>query len=202
MPIHFDPEILEENNQTRLERVFQYYDHLRIDGEFNRVDFHNRIAKASFQENIEIYSGNIRISTISESNQFKLFLFVKYVLENNIPTENEVSQLFKITNVSAQTLIRNMQSRFRYELQSALNYSMSNVLESIIQDNIFGQGKESYYEMYVRSKSLIRTMNQIIQYANEPHPPIALCRGYSNKYKITEITKTFLEQYVLENINE
>jgi hypothetical protein len=107
--------------------------------------------------------------------------------------------MFKITNATAQTLIRNMQSRFRYELQTALNHSISTILGTINLDIIFGQGIESYFEMYVRSKSLIRTMNQIIQYANEPLPPIVLCRGYNNKYKITLITKTFLEQYILEN---
>lgn len=196
MPITFAPEVINQENLERLENIFNYYDHLKVNGNFNVDDFLNRIGKASYEENIQLYSSSMRISTISELNQFKLYLIVKYVLDNIIPTENEVSQLFKITNTNASTLIRNMQSRYQIELQTALN---SSILE-IIQDDNLGEEYTNedgrYYQVYIRSNSIVKTMNQILQYSPDSYPPISICRGFNNRYKIFESTKIFLTHYI------
>jgi hypothetical protein len=196
MPITFDPFIVEDNLLERLEKIFNYYDHLKdAQGNFNRNDFQIRIAKASYEENIQLYSSSMRISTISELNQFKLYLIVKYVLDSNIPTENEVSQLFKITNSTASTLIRNMQSRYQIELQNALNSSILAILHTVDFDDPALLFDGDYYEIYIRSNSLVKTMNQILQYSETSYPPISLCRGTNNKYKIFDVTRIFLTAY-------
>ena len=185
MPITFDPFIVEDNLLERLEKIFNYYEHLKdAEGNFNRTDFQKRIAKASYEENIQLYSSSMRISTISELNQFKLYLIVKDVLESIIPTENEVSQLFKITNSTASTLIRNMQSRYQIELQTALNTSILEIINDNNLGELYTNVDGNYYQIYIRSNSIVKTMNQILQYSENSFPPISLCRGFNNKYKI------------------
>lgn len=196
MPITFIPEVINQENLARLENIFNYYPHLKdAEGNFNRDDFQVRIAKASYEENIQLYSSSMRISTISELNQFKLYLIVRYILDSNIPTENEVSQLFKITNSTASTLIRNMQSRYQIELQNALKSSILAILHTVDFDDPALLFDGNYYEIYIRSNSLVKTINQILQFADRSYPPISLCRGTNNKYKIFNETRIFLTTY-------
>jgi hypothetical protein len=128
--------------------------------------------------------------SLSELNQYKLYLLIKHVFKYLIPTEYEVTQIFSITTLQATTLIKNTYSMYQFELEQALRNTIGVVLEQPRDGNA-----EDGYLIRIRSKYLLNEMNEILAYKRETDPPIRKMNSETNAYKISDKAKQTLKEY-------
>ncbi|MFN3352948.1 MAG: hypothetical protein ACK4Z5_05005 [Brevundimonas sp.] len=86
-------------------------------------------AKAAFAEYLEQYVGRRALNRGTDILEHCLHLLIRHALNNEVPTEAQVSSLFQTTPSQSRTLIRNTLSKYRFELASALRATVKTVLE-------------------------------------------------------------------------
>ena len=193
--VEFDLPPEQQPELIRIANILTYYQHLKLGN--NEPDFEllsKSLANASYKENVRIFGGPNRYSTISEINQYKLFLFIENVLDGFIPSENEVAQIFKLTPSAASTLLKNVQSRYQLELHEATNLTVQRIITN--EDNL---GEEKiiridgadvmYREIYIRSKNIVKLINEQLQFSERSYRPIILVKGSNNLYTLFDETR-------------
>lgn len=177
---------------NRIQYIFKFYPEIRE----NLNELMRRLAQASEEE----FSGQLlndgRISTINELYQYRLYLYVKHVFDWKIPSEFEVSQIFNIPNSSASTLIKNMKSRYQFELVQSFKDTLRTILDTIDLNNPEITNGENYYKLNIRSKQLVKEINELLAILNPNFEDIKKYNDISSYYKISEQTKTGLLDYI------
>lgn len=177
---------------SRVQYIFKFYPEIRD----NQGELMRRLVQASEEEFTGQLLNDGRISTISELYQYRLFLYVKHVFDWNIPSEFEVSQIFNIPNSSASTLIKNMRSRYQFELVQSFKDTLQSILKTIDSENPENINGENYYKLNIRSKQLVKEINELLAILNPNYEDIKKYNDISSYYKISEQTRNGLNEYI------
>ena len=121
-------------------------------------DVDEAIKSAALEEWTIYFNSTMPISSISQMRQIRLFCLIKNVFENNIPTENQVADLFRITPTTARSLIAGTQATYRRELENSIWDAAKNIMEKAKEGNL-----RSTYIATISSSCLLSFMNEMLR---------------------------------------
>jgi hypothetical protein len=120
-------DVFDENELKILKSFFGYdetEDIQSIEGNMQKIIL------ASINEYKEMIVGRGIPSRAEDIHQYRLVSLIKYYYGDRLPTEEEVSSMFQLTPTRSRSLIRNVRTRFRYDLEYQIKNTMKNVLLS------------------------------------------------------------------------
>lgn len=178
--------ILNESEKQRLMDTLNMEEELDMKG----------IIMASFIEYKDMLLGNGLPTRADEIKQHRLFHLIKQHFRGRIPNESEVSRMFQLTETESKSLIKNVRTRFRYQLESEIN----NTLKEVVENCSLNIDK---YETIIQSDNVLEELNRILTQVNPSLEPIKKVRDSSRKYTMSEDTYNALRSYFrLDNDGE
>lgn len=176
MEITIEIDDFSNEEQRRLRSIFSFMEN------YDEATFIEKMTKCAILEYKSQFLNDGSINTISEIRQQKLFLMVKHVFDGLIPSEVEVASIFKIPRSTASTLIKNMRSRYHFDIEQYLK----GTIRTILQNNHVFNDETGYYRLEVRSSYMIKEMNEILELRNRNCEKIKRHNPDSSFYKINE----------------
>lgn len=176
--LNLSEEILNESDKQRLKNTLSIESEDEIEG----------IVMASFIEYKDMLLGNGLPTRADEIKQYRLFNLIKYYFRGRIPSESEVSRMFQLTERESKSLIKNVRTRFRYQLEDEIKYTLKKSLEECNYIN-------DRYEVIIHSDNVLEELNRIISEINPSLEPIKKVRDSSRKYYMSEDTYDVLTRY-------
>lgn len=146
-------------------------------------------ARAAAAEYVEMFLGRKVFTRGSDIREYRLFLLMREVF-NQLPTEQEVSDLFQTTETQSRSLIRSVMSKYQYELTEVLNKSMKNALEAAAQD-LNSEEDDDWY-ITVSSEYIVEALNRLIAQRDGTLTRIVLRKGTASSYVIKPSTRSEL----------
>lgn len=151
---------------------------LRIHSETDFLNAVGKVALASLTEYKEMLLGNGLPTRADEIKQHRLLHLVKHYFLGTIPTEAEVSSMFQLTESESRSLIRNVRTRFRYQLESEI----FNTLRATVN---LAEQSGTFYKVVIQSDNVLEELNRIIA-INAPNlDPITKSRNSARQYEIS-----------------
>lgn len=118
-------EIFDEKDIERLEILFSSH---------NPSEFENKMQKiilSALFEYKEMLLGRGIPSRADDIQQYRLVGLIKHYFGDALPSEEDVSSMFQLTPSKSKTLIRNVRTRFRYDLEDKISNTTKSLLESV-----------------------------------------------------------------------
>lgn len=178
LTLEISEDILSESEKQRLMDTLNIEEELDMKG----------IIMASFIEYKDMLLGNGLPTRADEIKQHRLFHLIKQHFRGRIPNESEVSRIFQLTETESKSLIKNVRTRFRYQLECEIN----NTLKKVVQECTPNSGK---YEAIIQSDNVLEELNRILTQVNPVLEPIKKVRDSSRKYTMSEDTYNTLSSY-------
>jgi hypothetical protein len=137
------------------------------------------VANAAIQEYIRMFLGQKVFTRGSDFQEYRLYLLIRELFENLVPSEQQVCALFQVTTNGARSMIRSVLSKYQYDLHSAYADSLARVLNEAKSEE---DGDD--YEVVVHTQSLIDGLNSTLAEKNGALPAIARKKGTVSTYVI------------------
>lgn len=177
--IQLTNDLLDEQEIQKLMTLFN----CQSDEEFNLAL--KNVTLAALTEYKEMLLGKGLPTRADEIKQHRLFHLVKHYFQGVMPTEAEVSSMFQLTETESRALIRNVRTRFRYQLEAE-------ILNTLQQTVISAELNEDKYHVVIQSDNVLEELNRVVS-TNAPQlDPITKVRGSARKYQISEDTYELL----------
>ncbi len=141
----------------------------------------SRIAMASISEYLEMMLGKQLPTRANEIRERKIFHLMKYYFIGRIPNESEISALFQLTESSSRTLLRDVRTKYKYELEDALLNSIKTLLAT-------AQKNGSSYRIVIQSDNLLEELKQMVSVKAPYLDQIAKVKNSAGVYSIPEDT--------------
>lgn len=138
-------------------------------------------AQAALREYIDCYLGRRVFTRGSDILEYRLALLTLHAFEGSLPDEVQIANLFQKTPSASRTLIRNSLSKYRYQLEAAIQDSAKVVLEKVkwaVRD------VEGVYHAYPVSQNMIEILNRQLVAIDPTLKPIALVPNSAATYEI------------------
>lgn len=146
------------------------------------------IIMASFIEYKDMLLGNGLPTRADEIKQHRLLHLIKHHFKGRIPNESEVSRMFQLTEGESKSLIKNVRTRFRYQLENEIKSTLKDVIDKCIL-------KQDKYEVIIQSDNVLEELNRILSDINPVLEPIKKIRDSSRNYTIALDTYEALKIY-------
>lgn len=147
------------------------------------------LAKASFMEYVKMFKEKGLPTRADEIQQERLFFLLIYYFKNRLPSENELSSIFQLTQSQSKTLLRNTKSRYRTKIFSYINNTLLDILNSATQAKT-----NDPYQFICTSPTIIEELNLIISQKGPTYEPIQKIRGLASKYSCSIDTYELLQR--------
>lgn len=130
-----------------------------------------------------------------EIKQYRLFYLIKYYFKGVIPTEGQVSFMFQITESESKALIKNVTTRFRYQLEDEI----AATLEMVFDNCEVSANDENEYETVIYSDNVLDELSRILTNISPVLQPIKKVRNANRKYCMPKDTYiAFMTHFGLE----
>ncbi|MDQ0272755.1 hypothetical protein J2S17_004648 [Cytobacillus purgationiresistens] len=182
MEIEIDVDLLDEGEKEKLRALFKTN---------NEVEFKTAlqgIAYSAITEYKEMLLGKGLPTRADEIKQHRLYHLIKHYFNGRIPSEAEVSSMFQLTDSESKALIRNVKTKFRYQLEKEISYTLRNVISSAE----FNESKNEYH-VVIQSDNVLEELNRLISTYAPQLDPITKVRGSARKFQISEDSYALLE---------
>ncbi|MED4018043.1 hypothetical protein [Sutcliffiella cohnii] len=143
------------------------------------------VAFAALTEYKEMLLGKGLPTRADEIKQHRLLHLIKHYFQGKIPTEAEVSSMFQLTETESRALIRNVRTRFRYQLESE-------ILNTLQQTIVSAEFNNDTYHVVIQSDNVLEELNRLVSTNAPLLDPISKVRGSARKYQISEDTYELL----------
>ena len=137
------------------------------------------VAKAAIQEYIRMFLEQKVFTRGSDFQEYRLYLLIRELFNNFVPSEQQVCALFQVTTNGARSMIRSVLSKYQYDLHSAYSASLARILD---EAQSLEDGDD--YEVVVHAQSLIDGLNRTLAEKNGALPAIARKKGTVSTYVI------------------
>lgn len=115
------------------------------------------ITNAALNEYKQMLLGMGLPSRADEILQYRLYYLIKHYFRDTIPTESQVSSMFQLTPQKSRSLIRNVTTRFKYDLENELDNTLKETISSAEWVN-----QENEFHIVIKSNNVIEQLNRII----------------------------------------
>lgn len=136
-------------------------------------------AKAALDEYIKMFIGQKVFTRAADFREYRLFLLIEHVFDNEIPNEQQISALFQTTSNQSRTLTRSIMSKYQYDLAKAIKKSFRNVI-----NNAKFSEEENCYLITVDNENIIDALNGLIRSIDGTLPPIQKKSNTVSTYKL------------------
>lgn len=154
------------------------------------------IAKAAFEEYIEMILGKHLPTKSNEFYERRLFHLIKFYFDGRIPSEKEVVALMAKTKTGCKTLIENVCVRYKHEL----NQEILNTIHTTLKEARFKADVRAYY-IPINSGFILEELKQTVSDNAPQLDQISKKRGAAGTYCVSMDTYVFLcEYYGIEKI--
>lgn len=175
--------IINDEESIKLKRLFNSQD----ESEFN-LSLEN-IALAAMTEYKEMLLGKGLPTRADEIKQHRLLHLVKFYFRGTIPTEAQVSSMFQLTESESKALIRNVKTRFRYQLETEIINTLLHTIE-------LAELVDNKHHVVIQSDNVLEELNRIIS-TNAPNlDPVTKIKNSARKYQISEDAYEFLTHHL------
>jgi hypothetical protein len=135
-------------------------------------------ATAALEEYVRMFIGARVFTRGADMREYRLLLLMQNVWKR-VPEDHEVSALFQTTASQSRALIRAVLSKFRYELEAALEGSLQALLESARRLG------ESDLQVIIRSGNLVDALNARIEDIDASLPRLVAGEGVAT-YRVKQ----------------
>jgi hypothetical protein len=135
----------------------------------------NGISTAAFEEYIRMFVGQKVFTRGTDFKEYRLFLIIKQALNNRIPNEELVSNLFQLTSSESRSLVRSVMSKYQYELTEAIESSLKQTILNATPEQV-GNAIESY-SLDIKTESIVKELNRILGHIDGNLPQITKKQG-------------------------
>lgn len=148
-----------------------------------------KLTKAAFMEYMKMFKEKGLPTRADEVQQERLFFLLTHYFQIRLPSENELSSIFQLTQSQSKTLLRNTKSRYRTKISNFINNTLLETLNSATQENAGDP-----YEFVCTSPTTVEELNLIISQKGPTLEPIQKIRGLASKYSCAVDTYNLLQE--------
>lgn len=91
----------------------------------------------------------------NEINERCLFHLMKFYFRGRIPSEAEVSALFQATQSTSRTLLRNVRTKYKYDLEEGVRFTIQETLSHAV----FKSGE---YRVVIQCDNILEELRQTV----------------------------------------
>ena len=136
-------------------------------------------AKAALEEYIRMFLGQKVFTRAADFREYRLFLLIQHVFDNEIPNEQQISDLFQTTANQSRTLTRSIMSKYQYDLSRAIEKSLRNAIHNATLSE-----EDECYLITVDNENIIEALNRLIGSIDGTLPPIYKKTNTVSTYKL------------------
>lgn len=176
----FEKEFVENENK---EKQF-YYSLTLTEDEYNVISKlfpgnHSEIITTAVDEFLDFIKQPKKFSKFSAFQEYRLYLLIKNLFQDNFVSEANVKRIFKIDSTPAKKMISNVKIDYEDELKKFSKNSMHNFIESIEENDDSGR-----YLFTCKSQTMIDSLNLLLQEKQPDSRKIEKERGSLCTYHI------------------
>jgi len=146
----------------------------------------SKICEASICEYLEMILGKQLPTRGDEIRERRLYHLVKHYFINKLPTESEISSMFQLTNTGSRSLLRNVRTKFRFNLEYEINNTVSSILSSArIQ-------RDESYNVIIQSDNILEELKRVADIEAIELQPIVKVKNSNGVYNIPPDTYNVL----------
>jgi hypothetical protein len=168
-------QLIGEDEERLLKSVLGYQDTDELTSAISRI------VMAAISEYLEMILGKQLPTRANEIRERKLFLLIKHYFVGRIPNESEVSALFQLTESSSRTLLRDVRTKYKYELEEELLNSIKALLR-------LARNNGSSYTVAIQSDNLLEELKQTVSIKAPYLDQITKVKNSVGAYTIPEDT--------------
>lgn len=151
------------------------------------------ISRAAIYEYFEMILGKQIPTRANEFQERRLFQLLKNYFVGRIPSEAEVSSIFQLTESNSRALLRNVKTKYKFNLEQELLTTMKlTLLTSVI---VGGN-----YRVVISSESILEELRQTVSLRAAHLDQISKVKNSAGVYNIPEDTFAVLCQHYDVNI--
>jgi hypothetical protein len=143
------------------------------------------ISIAAINEYLEMILGKQIATRANEMQERRLYHLLKCYFVGRIPSEAEVSSFFQLNESSSRALIRNVKTKFKFNLEGEIQATMKSVLLSA---RVVGGN----YRVVVNSESILEELRQTVSLKAAHLDQISKVKNSAGVYNIPEDTFAIL----------
>lgn len=151
-----------------------------------------KLTKTALMEYLKMFKEKGLPTRADEMQQERLFFLLLHYYETKLPSENELSSIFQLTQSQSKTLLRNTKSRYRTKISTFIKNTLLATLNSATQTSVTDP-----YEFICTSPTIIEELNLIISQKGPTLEPIVKIRGLASKYSCAIDTYSLLQQELI-----
>jgi hypothetical protein len=136
-------------------------------------------AAAAKEEYLRMILGQRVFTRGQDVREYRLYLLVRWVFQDTLPSEQQISALFQTTTTQSRALLRAVMSKYQYELQSAIGATLRAVLDGAQQDP-----DSQRWRITVDSENVIEALNRRLAAADGTLPQVVRAANTITTYEL------------------
>lgn len=137
----------------------------------------SQIGTAALNEYLEMILGKQLPTRAMEIKERRLYHLLIHYFDGYIPKESEISSLFQLTESQSRTLLRNVRTKFRFNLEPNLSNTITDILKSAEKSN-------GDYKVVIQSENILEELKHIVALEAPRLKQISMVRNSAGVYKI------------------
>lgn len=139
------------------------------------------ICTAASAEYLDMILGKQLPTRANEIHERRLFHLLKHYFRGRIPSEAEVSALFQVTQSASRTLIRNVRTKFKYDLEEEVKNTVQQILRT-------AEFMSDEYRIVVQSDNILEELRQTVSLYAPQLGQITKVKNSAGIYSVPEDT--------------
>ena len=135
--------------------------------------------EAASEEYFRMFLGQRVFTRGQDIREYRLFLLIKSIFNDELPTEQKISDLFQTTTTQSRALLRAVMSKYQYELHTVIDSTLSRILSGAMQTS-----GSTIWSITVDSENVIEAMNRRLAGIDGTLPQITRARNTITTYEI------------------
>lgn len=139
------------------------------------------ICMAAIAEYFEMMLGKQVPTRANEIQERRLFHLLKHYFDGRIPSEAEISAIFQLTESGSRSLLRNVRTRFKFDLKEEMDFTIKSTLLQAVSTN-------DSYRVVIQSDNILEELRQVVSMKGAKLEQISKVKGSAGLYNIPEDT--------------
>jgi hypothetical protein len=173
----------DEEEKNRMKTLFHIEKVDSTDGDLEEVL--KKIVAAAISEYKGMLLGMGIPSRADEIMQQRLFLLIENYFENQIPSEEDVSSMFQLTQTRSRSLIRNVLTKYHYQLKDKRKETLKEILLHPIKD----RNNNNICRLIIPSDIVVEELNRTLSLLTKDNPDLEKITKVSNSTRVYFILK-------------
>lgn len=134
---------------------------------------------AATEEYVRMILGQRVFTRGQDVREYRLYLLIVHVFDGQLPTEQQISDLFQTTTTQSRALLRAVMSKYQYELQEPIAMTLRDVLAGARQDR-----ETETWSITVDSENVVDALNRRLAAKDGTLPQVVRARNTITTYEI------------------